>query len=100
VGIWTWPKREDVEAFDEHYERTHYPTAMKVPGAQRVTVLKAEEAARDSGIYVLAEMYFDDEAAYSAASTSPEWAAMAQDATWMMERFDVALNAVAGYEQT
>ena len=99
IGIWTWPKDEDLAAFDQHYESTHYPLAEKLPEIVRVTVLKAGDDARESGIYRLAEVYWPDEDSFRRAAVSPEWAAMAADATLLMERYGVELKAAAGEER-
>jgi hypothetical protein len=82
IGIWAWPKDEDLEAFEQHYETTHYPLAEKLPE-----------------IYRVAEVYWPDEASFQRAAVSAEWAAMAQDAAFMMDRYGVELKAASGEEQ-
>lgn len=98
VGIWTWPQLEDQQEFDEHYLNTHVVLATKLPGARRITLLRADDSARDAGIYRVAEVYWDGDEAFTAASESPEWAAMVEDATWMMGRFGIELTSVTGWE--
>jgi uncharacterized protein (TIGR02118 family) len=96
VGVWTWP--EDEQGFEEHYVNVHLRTADGIPNVERLTLLKAGDSGRESGIYRIAEMYFRDEQAYAEAAGSPAWAAMVADATAMIERFGVALKAARGWE--
>jgi uncharacterized protein (TIGR02118 family) len=98
IGIWSWPRNEDRAQFDEHYEKVHYPLAEKLPGARRITVLTGGENARASGMFRVAEVYFDDRAAFDRAADSAEWQAMAADAQRLMERFGVTLLAAHGEE--
>jgi uncharacterized protein (TIGR02118 family) len=99
IGIWTWPKDEDMESFERHYETTHYPLAEKLPEIERITLLKAGPEAKESGIFRVAEVYWPDEASFQRASVSEEWAAMAEDAAYMSERYGVELKAATGFEQ-
>jgi uncharacterized protein (TIGR02118 family) len=98
IGIWSWPRNEDRAQFDEHYEKVHYPLAEKLPGARCITVLTGGENARASGIFRVAEVYFDDRVAFDRAADSAEWQAMAADAQRLMERFGVTLLAADGEE--
>jgi len=98
IGIWSWPKAEDLAAFEQHYVAVHYPLAEKLPGVNRITLMTNGEAGRESGIFRIAEVYWDDRAAFDRASESAEWQAMAADAMQLMERFDVTLTAADGEE--
>jgi len=98
IGIWSWPRDENRAAFDEHYESVHYPLAEKLPGVRRITLLTAGEDARAGGIFRLAEVYWEDRAAFEKASASAEWQAMAADAMQLMERYGVTLTSAAGDE--
>jgi uncharacterized protein (TIGR02118 family) len=98
IGIWSWPRDEDRAEFDEHYEKVHYPLAETLPGVRRITVLTGAENARASGVFRLAEVYWDDRAAFELASVSQEWQAMAADAQHLMERYGVTLLAADGEE--
>jgi uncharacterized protein (TIGR02118 family) len=98
VGVWTWPELEDVDAFEDHYERVHVKLAAQIPHAERVTLMAAGESGRASDIYRVAEMYFADEASFAAAAESDAWAAMVDDATHLIERFGVELKAAQGWE--
>jgi uncharacterized protein (TIGR02118 family) len=100
VGIWSWPSAEDVEAFEDHYASKHYVAATKLPGVAKITLVTGgDDAAREADIYRIAEVYWADADAFAAAAESPEWAAMVEDATWMMERFGVTLKSAHGIEQ-
>src|ERR1700746_3605807 len=96
IGIWSWPSDEDRAAFDEHYEKVHYPLAEKLPGVRRITLLTGGENARASDMFRVAEVYWDDRAAVDRAAASPEWQAMAADAQYLMERYGVTLSAADG----
>jgi hypothetical protein len=61
--------------------------------------MTAGEVARETGIFRVAEVYWDDRAAFERASESAEWQAMAADAMQLMERFDVTLTAADGEER-
>ena len=98
IGIWSWPRDEDRAEFDEHYEKVHYPLAEKLPGVRRISVLTGGENARASGVFRLAEVYWDDRTAFELASVSQEWQAMAADAQHLMERYGVTLLAADGEE--
>lgn len=98
IGIWSWPRDEDRAEFDEHYDKVHFPLAEKLPGIRRITVLSGGENARASGVFRLAEVYWDDRSAFEQASESEEWQAMATDAQQLMERFGVTLLAADGEE--
>jgi uncharacterized protein (TIGR02118 family) len=98
IGIWSWPRDEDRAEFDEHYEKVHYPLAEKLPGARRITVLTAGANARASGMFRVAEVYFDDRATFDRAAASAEWRAMAADAQQLIERYGVTLSAADGEE--
>lgn len=98
IGIWSWPRNEDRAEFDEHYEKVHYPLAEKLPGARRITLLTGGENARASGMFRVAEVYWDDRAAFDRAAASPEWQAMAADAQQLIARYGVTLLAADGEE--
>jgi len=98
VGVWSWPRDEDRAEFDEHYANVHFPLAEKLPGIRRITVLDGGEDARESGVFRLAEVYWDDRSAFERASVSAEWQAMAADAQQLMDRYGVTLTSAAGEE--
>ena len=71
---------EDPDAFMAHYRDTHVPLVHKIPGLQKVELTKIVNTLMgDPGNFLLAEMYFADEASYKAAMKSPENAAAGKD---------------------
>ena len=98
IGVWSWPREEDRATFEHHYERVHFPLAEKLPGVRRITLLTGGENAREGGIFRLAEVYWDDLAAFERASESAEWKAMAADAMQLVKRYGVTLTAADGEE--
>ena len=70
----------DTAAFDRHYGDVHAPLAKKIPGivrfeAGKVTTLDGS----DSPYYLMAQLWFEDMAAFGAGMGSPEGAAAAAD---------------------
>jgi len=73
-------KPDDPQAFDRHYFEVHTPLARKMPGLRR---LEASPVTGSPGgeprYHLVAEMYFDDQAALNAAMKSEEGKAAARD---------------------
>lgn len=71
---------QDPEAFMAHYTGIHVPQVHKIPGLQKVDLTKVVSTLiGEPGNFLLAEMYFADEASYKAAMKSPEKAAAGKD---------------------
>ena len=71
---------QDVEAFDRHYNEVHAPLMSKVPGLQRMEVIKGLKSfAGEPEYYQITEMYFQDQEAFSSAMSSPENRAAGKD---------------------
>lgn len=71
---------QDADAFMAHYRDTHMPLVQKIPGLQKVELTKVHNTLMgEQGNFLLAEMYFADEASYKAAMKSPENAAAGKD---------------------
>jgi uncharacterized protein (TIGR02118 family) len=98
IGVWSWPRDDDLAEFERHYEQVHCPLAEKIPGVRRVTVLAGGQNARASGIFRLAEVYWDDREAFERASESEEWQVMAADAMQLIERYGVTMTVADGEE--
>ncbi len=78
VALYTTPP--DPETFDRHYRETHLPLIERWPGLHRIEVGKVTGALGGSPpYYLVAEMYFDDDAALRAALRSPEGRASGDD---------------------
>jgi uncharacterized protein (TIGR02118 family) len=77
VAMFTKP--DDPEAFDRAYFDVHLPLNAKTPGLRRTEVTRVTGAPRgETPYYLVAEMYYDDEAAMRAAFASPEAAEAAK----------------------
>ncbi len=73
VALYKQPS--DPAAFDRAYFETHLRLIAKVPGLRRTQVTRFTRTIMGEGLYLMAEMFFDDEAALKAAMKSPEMAA-------------------------
>ena len=69
-----YKKPPDPAAFDDAYFRTHLPLMGQVPGLRRTKITRFTRTIMGEGLYLMAEMFFDDEAALKAAMKSPEMA--------------------------
>jgi uncharacterized protein (TIGR02118 family) len=79
VVLYTQPTERD--AFDRHYLGTHVPLVQAIPGLQRFesgTFTSAIDGGEQT-YYRVAELYFADQAAVSAAFGSDEGKATAAD---------------------
>jgi uncharacterized protein (TIGR02118 family) len=85
-------RSEDTAAFDKHYNEIHIPLAKKLPGLVRYTIsrnLRAEEQ-----YYLVAELDWDDMAAFRTAMGSPAGA----EATADVAKFATAGSSSLIYE--
>ena len=62
----------DPAAFDKNYFGTHLPLLAKVPGLERTVVSRFTRTVMGEALYMMAEMYFPDEASLKSALRSPE----------------------------
>ena len=70
----------DVEAFDQHYADVHAPLMRKVPGLERMEVVRNLKSFRgEPEYYLIAEMYFPDQESFDAAMASEENRAAGKD---------------------
>ena len=75
-----YKKPADVAAFEKHYAEVHTPLAKKMPGLRRMEVCRFTGApGGEAKFYLMAEMYFEDKAAMTAALGSPEGKAAGKD---------------------
>ena len=71
---------EDTDAFMRYYREKHLPLAATVPGLLRTEITRINKTlvgAQDN--FLLAELYFETEEAFAAATKSPEFAATGAD---------------------
>ncbi|WP_285751550.1 EthD family reductase [Lentzea sp. NBRC 105346] len=79
-------KPADPEGFDRKYFETHIPIAESVPGLVRAEVAKVSRVPvpgflGDTELHLIAELYFENEAAMKAAFKTPEWASSGANLT-------------------
>ena len=78
IALYKMP--EDKAFFDQHYAEVHTPLVRKMPGLRRLEIARITGAPiGEPKHYLLAEMYFDDQDAMTAAIASPEGKATARD---------------------
>src|SRR5438309_818063 len=85
IALFTRP--DDVEAFEQHYNEVHLPLIRQVPGLRKLVVNNVwgapppprPPAPPPPDYYKIAEMWFDDRAAFDAAMASPENRAAGKD---------------------
>ena len=73
VALYNHPA--DPAAFDEAYFGVHIPLVQKVPGLLDTQITRLRASMRGHDYYLMAELYFEDEAAFKAGMNSPEMAA-------------------------
>lgn len=64
----------DPEAFESAYFSTHLPLIKKVPGLKHTVITRFNRTLMGDGFYMMAEMYFEDNAALKMVMKSPEMA--------------------------
>lgn len=75
-----YKKPPDPQAFDDHYRNKHTPLVKKMPGLKKLEVSRVTNAiGGEAKFYLIAEMYFENEDALSAAMASPEGKAAGKD---------------------
>ncbi len=77
VALYQQP--DDPAAFDKAYTETHLPLINRVPGLQKTVLTRFTRTLMGQAVYMMAEMYFTDEAALKAAMKSPEMAAAGEN---------------------
>ena len=72
---------QDEAAFDRYYQEKHVPLARQLPGLKGYTYnkLSAFDQQTQPPIYMLVQMYFEDQKALQAALQSPEGQAAVGD---------------------
>ncbi|MDQ6772436.1 MAG: EthD family reductase [Candidatus Dormibacteraeota bacterium] len=72
---------QDAAAFDRYYQETHIPIARKMPGLVGYAINRpnALDPAATSPYHLIADLYFESQAALETALQSPEGQAAAGD---------------------
>ena len=84
----------DPQAFDRHYRDIHIPLAKQMPGLRRYTVSRGMSGGRGAPFYLVAELDWDDMAAFRTAMGSPAGA----EATTDVAKFATAGSSSLIYE--
>jgi len=69
----------DSTEFDNSYFESHLPLIRKVPGLQKTKITRFTRSLGGENYYLMAELYFEDEAALKTAMKSPEMAAAGEN---------------------
>ena len=70
----------DAAEFDAHFFGEHMPLIAKVPGLVKIDAFRPRGSSRGPAEhYLIAALYFDDEAAFKAAMGSPEMKAAGEN---------------------
>ena len=98
IAVWSAPKPENEEAFEEHYQNEHAPKAAAVPNLQKLITTRTAEGLEgdDPAFYRVAEMVFESAEDLHEAEESEEWQAVREDAGEMLEQFDVTMEVGIG----
>lgn len=77
VALYNQPP--NAEVFDQAYFNTHLPLLNKVPGLQKTVITRFTRNLMGENLYMMAEMYFNDQSALKAAMKSPEMTAAGEN---------------------
>jgi len=83
---------EDPAAFDKHYDEIHIPLTKQMPGLLRYTV--SRNLSKGAPYYLVAELDWEDMAAFRAAVASPIAAESAAD----VEKFATGGSSILIFE--
>ena len=99
-AFWSAPKREDVDAFEEHYTQIHGPLAAKVPHIKTLVTTRTPDGLEggEPAYFRVAEMIFDNKADFDASTESAQWRALREDAGSIIEEFGVQMTVAVGDE--
>lgn len=84
----------DTEAFEAHYRDVHVPLVNGLPGLRRFVTSHPKGLGAEAP-YLVAELWFDDDASFAAAMKAPEMAATATDADALCAATGVATRRMA-----
>lgn len=100
IAVWSAPRPEDEEAFEQHYRDVHLVAAATTPNMRRLVAVRTDSGLEgsSSAFWRVAELHFDSKADLEAAEHSAEWGGMRADAGGMIERFGVTLTVGMGEE--
>lgn len=101
VSTWSFPRPGEEEAFEEHYWSVHVPLAQRVPHTAELILTRTTHAlpGEQPAFYRAVVMSFPSQAAFEAATRTPEWEALRSDSASLIERFGVQLLTGMGEPQ-
>ena len=91
-GSWGWPRDDQIAAFDAEYTNSYLPLVGQVPYVVRLDLWRADESGRESDVYRIGAMWFDDEERYREAASTPEWEAMFARCYELIDRYQVHMR--------
>jgi uncharacterized protein (TIGR02118 family) len=93
VALWGEPN--DPEAFEKHYEQTHIPLVLALPGLKGAIASKAV----DGPYYRMAELIFEDGDGLQSAMSTDEGAQLLADSGLIQESFGAKVDILVVEEQ-
>jgi len=93
-----YTKPHDIEAFLTHYHDVHLPLVMKVPGLQKAVVNRIEKnlMGGEAPYFLMAELYFANQADFDIGRASPENRAAGKDVMTFAKGLVTMLVATEG----
>lgn len=101
IAIWSPPRPEEQQAFEEAYVERHLALAAKVPGLRKLVATRTDTGLEGAApaFYRVAEMVFDSAESLQRAEHTAEWTELRADAGQLIERFGVSLTVGMGSAQ-
>lgn len=98
MALWSAPKSEDLNAFEEAYVNVHAVLARALPNLAGLETIRINEGLEGAApdYHRVAIMSWPNRAAYERDGLTPEWTALRTDAGQMIERFGVSLTSSMG----
>lgn len=98
MALWSAPKAEDLDAFEEAYTKVHAVLARALPNLAGLETIRFSKALGGGApdYHRVAIMSWADHAAFLADGETPEWTALRADAGQMIEHFGVSLQSSTG----
>ncbi len=97
VALYRMP--EDVDAFEERFREGHIPLVRELPNLQRIEVGRSIWPGKGAPYYLMAELSFEDGAAFQEAITSDAGASAAADVMEFVPADAVTMFAVEVTEE-
>jgi len=92
LGSWGWPPLDRLDDLEAEYNDTYLPLVRKVPHVVALDLFRADESGRESDLYRIGAMWFEDEAHHAAAASTDEWDAMFDCCNSLIERYELDMR--------